>query len=1290
MDYLYINAIVKEVYKDLPCGCSFPADYSKILYSTISGQDCLSNPDITNVISGFTLRAKNQEPVIVLSSVRRHTNSASVGRFIQCIGWTWNSDLFMQNLDEVLGVGFYSEEEINTIALRNGNFPLPKNRCSEYREIPISMSSQVKRAVLNTIMLRWMRFDAPLRIAVPKNVDYNDYVISAVRQIYSLLPVSLRARAGFCSYLPSNKDVPEAIFIGFVPEDMADSRTLSLDGSSPAACNKLASGTDNTYLDTFIRYISSTSEENRQGFFREILKELEDSGSSKGITSVAVRDFQNIGVALDLMTISGPLEELIPQWDKIFFEKQENFTPVMQRRIRAQIKKTINHEAFCDLFRNRCRRPESDVLSVLHSFRNYCLNDQELCGKVWDTAISLLEENMNSVEIHSLVSKRAPELEGILEETRMDQLLCCSVEEQLRALQAKPAEDLQTVRDRIEEAKNLRTVLQDAPQSQGTAALLEKIRMYGQGMNTKFNWLKHVQRSEEFEQICKLPADTVVECQRAIEQAKKLADRIGQVKTPTADDQSLLEAVLAFIRQKEAFINSSDAKFQAIEDIFANTPGYFRILKELERADKSQLEARHEDTIRSKLEMLCPKTLESYGELFEEQLRKPLVLANVAILPDYVCGIIIRDICRLNRINLRCAGKGRARDTAEMIEGALYTAGKISETCEVAVAYDNEPVNSLWFKKLLRLTHDARSMGDAGEFKRVFEILAEKGAFTADDMIPALEMLIRCKVDLTWIFDDMIRGVFRDGTPAQYRAAYELILSSSEAKPQDVLDYLTKIAHQQSIKDKVAYRAFQEFLRAHAPRENDNGKKLMPVVYAMGAVILVLLAVIIFMIVKNFIGSKDPSNEPTTSPTTGVNETLPIDPDIVYPEEFLFFGQEAAAIEALYGNEELSFRVRSQVVESLLDNADPELSATVLANYTANRGTTVQIDEKGTEVRWEEAFFWNVWYHADADSTVLMDVLGKSEISEDVLSVLRVIHHSLPAQDFAPTIPAETEPEVTEPAATEPAGTEADASEPAGTTEPVGTTAPAETEPAETEPPLTMEDVKVAVTEAAQAPYAASMSYAEELILIRKLFGAEFQLSFQDHVDKVASLKLAEDPRSAKYQYFIKHYTSLPGDSVIRFSGISREITWNEYVFWECWLLADRGVVKFNENTFDGNLHDDVVSILSLIYGLVEESEFPANLEELLEAAAQSEAEETAPTEAPQVTEATEAVGEADETSETTEPTDSTEPATEATEPVIVLTAEEILLQEIFEGARTSYERAQAIYQVIYDQVKAS
>lgn len=1316
MDYLYINAIVKEVYKDLPCGCSFPADYSKILYSTISNQDCLSNPRITNVLSGFTMRTKNQTPVIVLSNVQKHTNSASVGRFIQCIGWTWNSDLMMQKLDEVLTVDFYSESEINETALRNGIFPLPKNRHSELQELPVSMSEQVKRAVLTTIMLRWLRFDAPLRIAVPANVDYNSYVVSAVRQIYDLLPVSLRARAGFCSYLPSNKDVPESIYIGFVPEDMADARTLSLDGSSPAACAKLSSGTDNSALDMLIRYIAFLSDENRQGFFAEILQELEDSGSSEGITSVSVNAFQNLGVALELMTLTGSLEELMPQWEKRFFEKRSNFTPTMQKRIGEQIKRSVENEEFYGIFRNRCQKSSSEALDVLLSYRNYCDLSPALADKLWEITVTQLAENRTNTQILNLVNHRSEELAFVLDDTKQDQLFCRSIEERLQASQAKPADDLESVKQRIGEAKKLRDEVNSVPETEGTAALLEKIKQYGKGMNAKHGQLNNQRLKAEFEQVKQLPAETVADCQEAISSATELLGEIDRIKNPSEEDQQLRDAVNGFIQEKEAFINSSDAKFQQIEEIFNKRSDYFRILEELHKADKSQLEERHLDTIRDSLDRLRPKQLEIYANNFEAYFGNSLTLANVAVLPDFICGIIIRDICRLNKINLQLPEKSRAGEAAALIEGALHTAGKISDSCEVAVRYGYDSVNSDWFRKLLRLSHDTRSVGDFQEMERVFSTLVENGAFTGDDMIPALEMFIRCDSDLNQLFSYILQGSFRNCSPYQYHAAYEMLLASRDEKPQTVVDYLYNRANLQDNRDRTAYRVFQEFAKAHEPEEGGkkSGNNLLPVVYGMGAAIVVLLAVVVVMLINNL--KRPGGDDPTTAPTDEPISTTEAKPEIVYPEEFHFFGKESDTIQKLYGNgSELSFHSRNQVVTSVLDNADAELAEAILAQYSSHRGTAVKIDDKGTCVKWEEYLFWTCWYYSDAESAQLKAVIEQTVPAEEVLSVLRVIYRSLPVEEFAVELPVQTEPAVTVPVTeatepivtevTEPAASEtADPSEPAGTedtsateptTEPEATTVPEETVPEVTVPPVTMEEVKAAISQAAERSYVASLQYAEELILVQKLFGAEFQLRFEDHIEKVQSLKLAEDPTSANYHNFIKHYMSLPGNSVIRFDSVDEEITWNEYVFWECWILADRGVEVIDENTFNGDLHKDVMSVLSMIYGLVEDEDLPANLEELLAAAAQPEAEETVPTEAvvdnSEPTElpegATDPSGATEAATEPTEaPVETTVPV-ETTEP-IPPTEEQVLMEMLFESAREAYEDAQAIYQVIYNQVK--
>lgn len=1295
MDYLYLNAIVKEVYKDLPCGCPFPTEFGRNMYATVSGLDCLSNPDVPNVLSFFTLRAKGQASAMVFSNIQKHTNSASVGRFIQSIGWTWNGDKLFRELDDILDVGFFSEEEINETALRGGSFALPKDRRNSYETISVELSPKVKQAILTTVLLRWLRFEAPLRIAVPKNVDYNSYVISAMKQIYRIFPVSLRAKAGFCSYLPSDKNVPETIFIGFIPEEMADSRTLCLDGSSAAACATLNCGTNSATLDTFIHHIAHESEDELPTFFEEMYEDLEGSGSNEKMVLVNYRDYQFIGMALNLLSLDGSLSELISQWNSKFFnhKDRDNIPLRWREKIRKKIRSTIDPAEFCSLAE---RRLNAEAFDGLIAYREYCAGNAELADALWNTAVAQqIGRKKTYTDIYSHVSKRQKDLSFILDEPKLDVLFRKSVEEQLAALREKPAQDLKSIEKLMGEVRELldytdkREIADGAQLKQsvealfteltnaknrlqlekmtegfrqrcaqpyqndlektqllldemgsyrsriaakaevpGTDLLLADIDTFIVTLNDHKNDLIHAGFVQRCEKIAAKPANTVDQIEKITDEAKALLTEIAAA-APTEKNATLQADLQEFIAKKNAEINSSNVKFQEIEKIFNNGLAYFAVLEALDRADKSQLEDHHRQKICDRLKVRRPDTLENYEKSFSAYYGKALTLANVAVLPDYVTGIIARDICQLDTISLTCSQKTSAAANAERIIRALAIAGKLSEAHKLSVNYDGTEVSDpVWFKNLLLLTHSTATMGDRSHLERVVRNLVEKNAFSGNEMVPAVMMLIRCDSDPSMLLPYVLRGDFRGADEEQYRQVFELLLHNSNANPREALADMEEIVEKRKeYADSTALKAFYRFSRGHKPKESGGNNKLMITIIAcMGVVIVALIVAVVLMALK----TRQPEVPPTVPPTVPTTvATVPTETEepVSCPEEFVFLHQNQQGISQLYGNNQITdFASHSTRVAQILDAADEETQRLILSSYSNFHGTDVIIDDQGNAVSWDEYFFWMCWYYADQDVSVFRGVLQTAEPVEPVLSMLRVIHHDrfrqaavteevpeeiVPAETAAQTIAPSMEtpaPVVSTDSAadmTTAAETTGKTSEVPAETEPItevteeiaaptGASEPAipETTPTETVPPTTVSDVKAVITEAAATSYEASQTYATRLLLIRKLFGENFQYDFTFHANSVSALNITADELNPTYQCFIEHYSMFPGDYIIPICD-GTEVTWNEYVFWECWLLAQRGTIDISLATFDNELSEDVEEVLSVIHLLADGAECP-------------------------------------------------------------------------------------------------
>lgn len=1196
MDYLYINGVVNETYKDMPCGCPFPEVYRKMLHATVADRDG-KKP----VLSGFTLRTNGEKPVIVLSCVQRHETTASVAWLTQCDGWQWQPELLRSQLDQVLHAGFYTEQEVIEPGKR---FALPKDRRISYDAVQISMSAKVKEAVLTAVFLRWMRYDPALRIAVPKNVDYNSYVISAVKAIYGLFPLGLRARAGFCSYMPGDEQISETVSIGFVPEEMADSRTLFLDGSSSAVCQSLCCGTYNKGLDTLIQYLAQSPDGERAAFLEEVFRELEGSGESEQLQKIKPNDYAVVGTGLSLLALTGSLRELMPQWKKEFLDAPEKFTPTMRQRIRKKICDTIDPAQFCAMVEESWKRSQSDIFISLRSFEPFCQENQPLKDALWETTLKHMTAGKSYGEVYRLVTKRELDLTFLLDGEKKDWLFCKAKNEEFQALQKEPTDDLDQITSLKTEAWALRENVAKSPASKNTKNLLDRMDGYIQSLDKEYNDLRYRQLAERYKKIRSMPNQTVQQVTKQLADAKEVLAQLEKLPQ-TSDRDTLCENLQQFIMQIETFIHSSSAKFARIREILTSNQGYFTTLEELNRADKTRLEETERQTIAQLLAQKRPHNLESYEKEFNNFYHKPMILSNIAKLADYVCGWVVRDICQLDRIQLHCSVNNRADATAQQIDGALYTAGKISDGHKVFAAVDSgKNLDAHWLRKMLRLGHDSHSMGDQGDFKEIFRSLAMGGAFNGNDMVSAVEMYRRCGLRFMPLFMLMIQGCFREANEAQYCMAYKLIVEYSDADKAKVLENMKDRLERESKRDKTAARAFQEFLRSQSGTRK-GGKQWMIASIALGVVTVALGAAVVILALK-------PAPQMVQQVQTTAATAAPTEPEVVIPqmpEKYSYAMKHAQTLELLYGKGNTkTFEKHLADVETALNQYGDGL----LEQFDAQKGTMVNIGD-GVDVPWEEYLFWAcrnavvenaiVDDMAENDGSTIDTVALTSALNRTdsmVLEILQVIHREQidqagqqPAEEPEETVPGTTEPtviETTDVAQSEEEGqsemSEDGQSEMQEEAEPVATD-PTETVPVETEPEVvsTMSDVKVAIEEAAWSAYETSVEQNQEYQIMLQLLGINYDVDFATISDGLE--QWLRNLESAPLQ---NHYAALPGKAMVSPEGTDAVVTWNEYVFWECWYLKNYRNGVIDAGSFDADLQCNVARILNMIHCLGSEN----------------------------------------------------------------------------------------------------
>lgn len=1309
MDYLYINATVKEQYRDLSCGCPFPAEYSQSMRSVLSTQDCLVNPQIPNVFTFFTLRQKGHAPVIVYASQGKHFLQKSVCKFTQCVGWTWDGKLLLEHMDDILSTGLYTEKEINDTALSAGTFALPKNRNIQARTEPLVMPNEVKQAILTTVMLRWLRYEDPLRIAVPENVDYDSYVRNAICQIYDLLPVTLRARAGFCSYMPSVKGNADEISIGFVPQKMADGKTLSLDGSSRAACNKLNCGTNNAMLDQFIGYLAQAEDSTRRDLLEELFEDVEGSGNSDTISKLSTTDFQTVGEALYLLTWQGPVEKMLPQLRK-FYENTGKCSQKMRQRVHDRISSQEWIQSLEPLVQNQFREKPQEIYDILASYRAFCNNNAGLSGMLWYVAYDVLRENnVSNTDIYNKTLAQRTKLTPIVNDGIFADLFVAYCDEQLMILRTRPTDTLAAVKQVMDKANALRAesnrwssekmprvreeiqklleeleckrndialgelrkefaelqsrpadsieqidkclneqkrLMNSAEESRsvpGVEDLISQIREYGNALEDRKAELVYRKLRSHFDALQAQDTKTVEDLKKCIQLAEKLLERLEKApQTPKILD--LKKEVEGYRNEKIREMNSSEGVMLKIRQIMEDdTTRYFDKLHRIGEEDRSRLKPEDLTEIEAALARKAPKTLDQYGQAFREYYQCPLNLKNVAKRPDFVCATIIRDVCGRNQQSLRCDGS--AAKMAQQVEKAMHLAEMISEDGSVTVHYGGMEEQARWFRQLLCLSHTSKTAQDPRHLEQVLLELVRDGAFGADDLVPAVEMLRRCDMKYLKLFKLMMEGKFQDAREQQYLAAFVLIIEYTGKEPRGVLDAMQRVVDEVRSIDQEAEAAFRTLRKRFREPEKKKVSMLIPFVISTGVLVAVsIVAILLAFALKE--KSLPEETVPTTVPIVTEATVPETEPPVVYPECFYeYAGSEQVWSVLSKAGDASDFATHRDRVTQFLDaleemeedrvldwyySAIPSDSSAATEPAEENTDnpqatdtepaavlpkTQVSIDDQGTTVSWDEYFFWLCWLHADDVSFFYSTPV--QQLDGQVCGILQQLHKNVDSAQQAE-------------------------------------------DAALTAQDFSVETMKNAIVSAAAASFEAAQADMDDLALRNILFGSDFTRKFEEHAQLVAKMTIQAGSADGQRNYFLDHYHRFAGSDVIRFEGTDVEVTWDEYVFWECWLLANRYPEQIEEGTaivIDGTTFDslrpEVIQILKTIHALIPPEEYPSNLDSLLAAYPEESQSQTA-------------AGNGEDAQ----------------------TQEKVLLEEITNSARAAFEQARRIYQAIYDQVK--
>lgn len=361
-NYQFLHSVVRGVYKDLRVEKSdaVPAELMAEVRKYASIFDAQQIGLSANYCYFMVPDAKGT-PNLFFAKVARKEKSTSLCHYTQCAGWRFNNVYSLpsgalrpsDDFDSIFDFSFFTEDEIDAYAAENPSASFGRGSDAAPVCEPFVIAPEAIRAILHGVVGRWITGSEPVHIEVPDGVDYNAYVMQAVKQIYSYFPVGFKTNVGFASYIaPGNEANYMRIGIVFVPRTGATRNTIRLDGSSAMAYKTLVGTTFGPKLDAFMEHLAYLNDgQERKEFLETVLIDAEYSAAEDKIAGIKPMRYSILGSSMNILKMRGSVEEMFPFWLD-FVENRKKYPQGISLRITERIHAELTAEAFAGVLRN--------------------------------------------------------------------------------------------------------------------------------------------------------------------------------------------------------------------------------------------------------------------------------------------------------------------------------------------------------------------------------------------------------------------------------------------------------------------------------------------------------------------------------------------------------------------------------------------------------------------------------------------------------------------------------------------------------------------------------------------------------------------------------------------------------------------------------------------------------------------------------------------------------------------------------------------------------------------------
>lgn len=895
-NHLLVHSIVNEIYRDVPSS-ALPAGHTKDLRRYAGAFDG-AEIGLKESFCFLTLRTPGTSPVSYMCHTGPKNNAVSEGNFFQCSGWVVNGNSpLLDHYEEILGTSFYTEKEVDAFA-EMGKVPTEESLPAPRNIQAVAVDRAAIRAVLYGTMMRWLQGTPQVHIAVPKADmgHYNEYVLGAMKTIWSYFPFQMRAAVGFTSFLlpRRERDFPKFTII-FVPYHMADVNTIRLDGSSPNAYAAMIpnSKTGMPQLDVMLEKLASSEDLNeRDKYLREIYADVEESGSSESgedkqegkpeIGNFTPINYVRWGRGLELLNSQDSLDKLIEKWAEFSKDKvedrnkprgKEKYPEEISRQINKMIDKRLTPEELGKALEQELAGARPTVAALDKTVEKYlplCQNRAACMAALWSfVRDNLGKTGLGAEKIYEALSSHEESWGKLTDKKTYGELLARYGREAAKACFEKATQQMEETaslaakreRANASELKAKQDELRELFREEAEGFVDEaSLREMDAQLEQKQRGYVGYALKRELEQGRAVRP----EGNKAIRAEQQKLARLARLVPPEGEKRDQLLGMIEDRKiELENLLNDSNTVAADLVEQVRGTRDYFEALEQADKyADK--LSREDQERLRGALIQKRPRDRKSYLETFKRYYRTDLSLPLLLGRSAFFRKCIEQDLADIYRNPIELmVSRGNATKMLHQIQTLEREAELFGQGNGLRLNLNHEALDTEIAKKLLSLDVEMQeAQGQTDAYKTQVSDTAVRllraGVFNPDQICLLMKTLNSAGIKMSPALRAIVSGEAGELSKEEHTACLRQVLQlmiKGGKKRDKALEEIAKAVGKVSATPEA-----ESALRTIAGegKQKSSGKGLW---IALAAVLGVLLIGAVLAIVFNWFGPKEPKGE---------------------------------------------------------------------------------------------------------------------------------------------------------------------------------------------------------------------------------------------------------------------------------------------------------------------------------------------------------------------------------------------------------------------------------------------